>query len=133
MREPGREPSNARDPRHTASIISGTTGTAHRVDGLSARRDAAPDPLTPRRRLVSAPSVAPALRPTTAPSRAWRVVRAVPDPELPALTIQDLGILRDVVEHDQGSVHVPITPTSPGIPAMGTPRGDIERGHPGAG
>src|SRR3546814_9434359 len=63
MREPGREPSNARDPRHTASIISGTTGTAHRVDGLSARRDAAPDPLTPRRRLVSAPSVAPALRP----------------------------------------------------------------------
>src|SRR3546814_18181629 len=83
MREPGREPSNARDPRHTASIISGTTGTAHRVDGLSARRDAAPDPLTPRRRLVSAPTVAPALRPTPAPTRAWRVVRDGPDPEQP--------------------------------------------------
>ncbi|HEY9565021.1 MAG TPA: 1,2-phenylacetyl-CoA epoxidase subunit PaaD [Nocardioides sp.] len=76
---------------------------------------------------MSAPSVAPALRPTTAPSRAWRVVRDVPDPELPALTIQDLGILRDVVEYDQGSVHVTITPTYSGCPAMETIREDIER------
>lgn len=58
-------------------------------------------------------------------SRAWSVVRHVPDPEMPALTIEDLGILRDVVEYDQGSVHVTITPTYSGCPAMETIREDI--------
>jgi ring-1,2-phenylacetyl-CoA epoxidase subunit PaaD len=55
------------------------------------------------------------------------VVRNVPDPEMPALTIQDLGILRDVVEYDQGSVHVTITPTYSGCPAMEVIREDIVR------
>jgi ring-1,2-phenylacetyl-CoA epoxidase subunit PaaD len=49
--------------------------------------------------------------------RAWDAAAAVLDPELPVLTIADLGVLRDVVEHD-GEVEVSITPTYTGCPAM---------------
>jgi ring-1,2-phenylacetyl-CoA epoxidase subunit PaaD len=49
----------------------------------------------------------------------------VPDPELPMVTIEDLGILRDVTEDDQGRVHVTITPTYSGCPAMETIREDL--------
>jgi ring-1,2-phenylacetyl-CoA epoxidase subunit PaaD len=42
---------------------------------------------------------------------------AVTDPELPPLTIDDLGILRDV-RMDNGTVEVAITPTYSGCPAM---------------
>jgi ring-1,2-phenylacetyl-CoA epoxidase subunit PaaD len=57
--------------------------------------------------------------------RARRIAAAVLDPELPMVTIQDLGILRDVTEDDQGRVHVTITPTYSGCPAMETIREDI--------
>ena len=56
---------------------------------------------------------------------AWRVAAAVPDPEIPVLTIEDLGILRDVTEDDQGRVHVRVTPTYSGCPAMETIRDDL--------
>jgi ring-1,2-phenylacetyl-CoA epoxidase subunit PaaD len=49
--------------------------------------------------------------------RAWEAAAAVTDPELPVLTIADLGVLRDVTEHD-GAVEVSITPTYSGCPAM---------------
>jgi ring-1,2-phenylacetyl-CoA epoxidase subunit PaaD len=52
------------------------------------------------------------------------VVAEVPDPEIPVLTIRDLGILRDVRLTD-GTVHVTITPTYSGCPAMDTIRHDI--------
>lgn len=48
---------------------------------------------------------------------AWAAAGSVPDPELPMLTIADLGILRDVHE-DDGTVTVVITPTYSGCPAM---------------
>ena len=51
-------------------------------------------------------------------SPAWKIAADVPDPELPVVTIADLGILRDVTEDDQGRVHVQITPTYSGCPAM---------------
>jgi ring-1,2-phenylacetyl-CoA epoxidase subunit PaaD len=59
-------------------------------------------------------------RAVEARSRAWRIAAAVPDPELPVLTIGELGILRDVTEDDQSRVHVTITPTYSGCPAMET-------------
>ncbi len=49
--------------------------------------------------------------------RAWAAASAVVDPELPALTIADLGVLRDVQVTD-GAVEVAITPTYSGCPAM---------------
>jgi ring-1,2-phenylacetyl-CoA epoxidase subunit PaaD len=42
----------------------------------------------------------------------------VPDPEIPVLTIADLGIVRDVVVHPDGETEVIITPTYSGCPAM---------------
>ena len=62
--------------------------------------------------------------PTTMP-RARDLAATVLDPELPLVTIEDLGILRDVSEDDQGRVHVRITPTYSGCPAMETIRADI--------
>jgi ring-1,2-phenylacetyl-CoA epoxidase subunit PaaD len=49
--------------------------------------------------------------------RAWDVVASVVDPEIPVLTIADLGVLRDVTI-DDGRVEVSITPTYSGCPAM---------------
>ena len=61
---------------------------------------------------------------TTMPG-ARKIAAAVLDPELPMVTIEDLGILRDVTEDDQGRVHVSITPTYSGCPAMESIREDI--------
>jgi ring-1,2-phenylacetyl-CoA epoxidase subunit PaaD len=60
-----------------------------------------------------------------ATGRARELAAAVADPELPMVTIEDLGILRDVTEDDQGRVHVTITPTYSGCPAMETIRADL--------
>jgi ring-1,2-phenylacetyl-CoA epoxidase subunit PaaD len=49
--------------------------------------------------------------------RAWEVAASVVDPEIPVLTIADLGMLRDVAVID-GCVEVAITPTYSGCPAM---------------
>src|ERR1700684_2801511 len=49
--------------------------------------------------------------------RAWDVAAQVVDPEIPVLTIADLGVLRDVAVTD-GRVEVAITPTYSGCPAM---------------
>lgn len=58
-------------------------------------------------------------------TRAWQAAAQVPDPELPVLSIEDLGILRDVTVDDRGRVHVQITPTYSGCPAMETIRTDL--------
>ena len=50
-------------------------------------------------------------------ARARAAVVAVEDPEIPVLTIEDLGILRDV-RLDGETVEVTITPTYSGCPAM---------------
>jgi len=51
--------------------------------------------------------------------RAWAALEAVPDPEIPVVSIRELGILRGVREQADGaSVEVVITPTYNGCPAM---------------
>ena len=57
--------------------------------------------------------------------RAWAAAAAVVDPEIPVLTIEDLGVLREVVEGDAG-VEVRITPTYTGCPAMGVIAWEVE-------
>jgi ring-1,2-phenylacetyl-CoA epoxidase subunit PaaD len=49
--------------------------------------------------------------------RAWAAAATVVDPEIPVLTIEDLGVLREVNVVD-GRVEVAITPTYSGCPAM---------------
>jgi ring-1,2-phenylacetyl-CoA epoxidase subunit PaaD len=53
------------------------------------------------------------------------VAASVLDPEVPVLTIEDLGILREVEEAADGHVHVRITPTYSGCPAMDAIRADV--------
>jgi len=55
------------------------------------------------------------------------VVADVPDPEIPVLTIADLGVLRDVRVGPEGRVEVDITPTYSGCPAMDVIRDDVVR------
>jgi ring-1,2-phenylacetyl-CoA epoxidase subunit PaaD len=65
-------------------------------------------------------------------------VAAVVDPEIRAITIEELGVLRDVsVDAATGRVVVTITPTYSGCPAMDVIHADILRalraaGHPDA-
>ena len=55
-----------------------------------------------------------------------QLVGRVPDPELPMLTIADLGVLRAVSVDADGHVEVTITPTYSGCPAMDAIRADVE-------
>jgi ring-1,2-phenylacetyl-CoA epoxidase subunit PaaD len=56
-----------------------------------------------------------------------RIAGAVVDPEIPVLTVDDLGILRDVRLGEDGRVEVDITPTYSGCPALDVIRADVER------
>ena len=50
--------------------------------------------------------------------RALEAIGTVPDPEVPAISVVELGIVRDVAVSDVGAVTVTITPTYSGCPAM---------------
>jgi ring-1,2-phenylacetyl-CoA epoxidase subunit PaaD len=65
-------------------------------------------------------------------SDAWTVAATVVDPEIPVLTIEDLGILREVRVTDDVA-EVTITPTYSGCPAMDAIRDDLERALTDAG
>jgi len=55
---------------------------------------------------------------TATAQRAWELLAAVPDPEIPGLSVVDLGIVRAVEEYDDGrGVTVTLTPTYSGCPA----------------
>jgi len=47
---------------------------------------------------------------------AWRVLAGVPDPEVPAISVCDLGIVREIIDHDD-VLEVVLTPTYSGCPA----------------
>ncbi|MFM0338634.1 1,2-phenylacetyl-CoA epoxidase subunit PaaD [Paraburkholderia fungorum] len=59
--------------------------------------------------------------------RAWAVLEAVPDPEIPVVSIRELGILRDVRRGEDGALEVVITPTYSGCPAMSQIAEDVAR------
>lgn len=47
----------------------------------------------------------------------WEMIRYIPDPEIPVITIEELGVLRDI-EFEDDKILVVITPTYSGCPAM---------------
>ena len=49
-------------------------------------------------------------------TRAWQVLHGVLDPEVPAISVTDLGIVREVIEHGD-ALEVVVTPTYSGCPA----------------
>lgn len=55
----------------------------------------------------------------------WDLLDAVKDPEIPVVSIWELGILQDIRQYNQGLVVVTITPTYSGCPAMDTITEDI--------
>ena len=60
-----------------------------------------------------------------APADVRELVGRIPDPEIPVLTIADLGMLREVRVQTDGRVQVTITPTYSGCPAIDTISRDI--------
>lgn len=54
---------------------------------------------------------------TSETDRVWEVLETVPDPEIPVLSVVDLGIIRKV-EYENSRLVVTITPTYSGCPAM---------------
>ena len=55
---------------------------------------------------------------------AWEALADVPDPEIPVLSVLDLGIVRDVKFEDD-RLEIAITPTYSGCPAMDTIEQDV--------
>ena len=111
-REGGRPAGRDADiARRAAAALGSTT-----IDG------SAPHP-SDRPRSTAPAAVAPSLPAGAAMAagdrraRAWAVLRDVLDPEVPALSIVDLGIVRDVVEGPDGTLEVRLTPTYSGCPA----------------
>lgn len=57
--------------------------------------------------------------------RAWQVLGAVMDPEVPVISVVDLGIIRDL-DWQEGHLHVVVTPTYSGCPATEVIEQDIQ-------
>jgi ring-1,2-phenylacetyl-CoA epoxidase subunit PaaD len=64
--------------------------------------------------------------PATVRTPAYGVAAGTPDPEIPTLTIEDLGILRSVDYSPDRGVVVTITPTYSGCPAMREIAADVK-------
>ena len=64
---------------------------------------------------------------------AWAVLAGVPDPEVPALSVVDLGIVRDVVCSGDGALDIVLTPTYSGCPATEAIEADIRAAFAQAG
>lgn len=65
-------------------------------------------------------------------AQAWEALRGVPDPEVPALSVVDLGIIRGI-EETGGGLRVDVTPTYSGCPALEVIEREIGRALEAAG
>ena len=57
-------------------------------------------------------------------ARAWQVLATVLDPEVPAVSVRDLGIVRNVIEHAD-HLEIVLTPTYSGCPATEVIEADV--------
>jgi len=55
----------------------------------------------------------------------WKILEAVADPEIPVLSVLDLGIVRRVQVSAEGEISISITPTYSGCPAVDVINMDI--------
>ena len=76
------------------------------------------------RRLWGAESAQKSVRPNV--EMIWRILAAIPDPEIPVISIIDLGIVRSVEWQDDEPV-ITVTPTYSGCPATEVIMADIGR------
>lgn len=66
---------------------------------------------------MTAPNVAPMQATTPLERDVWRLLEDVPDPEIPVLSITDLGVIRYVRGSDERHITVGVSPTYTGCPA----------------
>jgi ring-1,2-phenylacetyl-CoA epoxidase subunit PaaD len=64
--------------------------------------------------------------------QAWTALAAVEDPEIPALSIVDLGLIRSVKPQSDGTLEVGLSPTYIGCPATEVIRRSVEEALRGA-
>ncbi|MEU6256751.1 1,2-phenylacetyl-CoA epoxidase subunit PaaD [Streptomyces sp. NPDC047043] len=62
---------------------------------------------------------------TASPERALRIAAEAPDPELPMLTLADLGVLHGIEVTPHGTVVARLTPTYAGCPAVAEMRAEV--------
>ena len=63
--------------------------------------------------------------PAATESTAWDALRAVMDPEIPVLSVLDLGLIRHVKWNPTGQIEVGLAPTYSGCPATAVIRGSV--------
>ena len=63
---------------------------------------------------------------------AWAALRDVEDPEIPAVSVVDLGVIRFVTAQSDGSLEVGLSPTYTGCPATEVIQALVERALAGA-
>jgi ring-1,2-phenylacetyl-CoA epoxidase subunit PaaD len=66
-----------------------------------------------------------------AEAQVWEALEEIPDPEIPVVSLVDLGVIRSVDVRD-GHVHIEFTPTFLGCPALEFMKRAIEEKVPGA-
>ena len=64
--------------------------------------------------------------PADSVARAWTALQEVTDPEIPVLSVVDLGLIRRLAIGDDGALEVDLAPTYSGCPAMAVIRGAVE-------
>ncbi|MFI6285737.1 1,2-phenylacetyl-CoA epoxidase subunit PaaD [Streptomyces sp. NPDC051018] len=96
------------------------TGTPHETAPAPAER--LPGSAEPRE-----PGTAPPDGDTRLEAELRRLAGSVPDPELPVLTLAELGVVRGARLLGPGRAEVTLTPTYTGCPAIETMTADIER------
>jgi ring-1,2-phenylacetyl-CoA epoxidase subunit PaaD len=62
---------------------------------------------------------------TLTPAQIWQALDEVADPEIPVVSLVEMGIVRDVAVSASGAVTVQMTPTFAGCPALHVMREDI--------
>ncbi|HLS79819.1 MAG TPA: 1,2-phenylacetyl-CoA epoxidase subunit PaaD [Steroidobacter sp.] len=62
---------------------------------------------------------------TQAEARIWEALREVPDPEIPVLSVVDLGIVRHASMDGDGAVRIGVSPTYSGCPATEVIRASV--------
>lgn len=71
--------------------------------------------------------------PAEVEARITRLLAQVPDPEIPVLSVLDLGVIRHLGLRPDGTVEVGVAPTYSGCPATPVIKADIVRALAGAG
>lgn len=55
----------------------------------------------------------------------YSLLNEIPDPEIPVISIVELGVIREITQHGNKSIEVKITPTYSGCPAMKQMEDDV--------